>query len=221
MTPAERERVRKRVTIQIQARADLATSEIDRHTKRLAVVEDQQVKLLHLFYADSVSQELLRREQERINAERDHIEQVRSSAAVEVHDVTEALDEALALTERPDMGYATASPIERRMMNQAVWEKLIVERDFVMEGIKTELYRELDWWAKPRPERVPVAVRAGQTEDIPRSDGNPDLLSGGQGSNVDLMVRPRGLEPPRTIQSTRPSTLRVYQFRHRRWGRPV
>jgi hypothetical protein len=31
-------------------------------------------------------------------------------------------------------------------------------------------------------------------------------------------VRPRGLEPPRTIQSTRPSTLRVYQFRHRRVG---
>jgi hypothetical protein len=31
-------------------------------------------------------------------------------------------------------------------------------------------------------------------------------------------VRPRGLEPPRTLQSTRPSTLRVYQFRHRRVG---
>ena len=32
-----------------------------------------------------------------------------------------------------------------------------------------------------------------------------------------FVVRPRGLEPPRTIKSTRPSTLRVYQFRHRRW----
>src|SRR6202012_2991236 len=31
-------------------------------------------------------------------------------------------------------------------------------------------------------------------------------------------MRPRGLEPPRTIQSTRPSTLGVYQFRHRRVG---
>ena len=34
-------------------------------------------------------------------------------------------------------------------------------------------------------------------------------------------MRPRGLEPPRTNQSTRPSTLRVYQFRHRRVGWPV
>ena len=32
-------------------------------------------------------------------------------------------------------------------------------------------------------------------------------------------MRPRGLEPPRPIRATRPSTLRVYQFRHRR-GRP-
>ena len=31
-------------------------------------------------------------------------------------------------------------------------------------------------------------------------------------------VRPRGLEPPRELSPTRPSTLRVYQFRHRRRG---
>ena len=29
-------------------------------------------------------------------------------------------------------------------------------------------------------------------------------------------MRSSGLEPPRTIRSTRPSTLRVYQFRHER-----
>src|SRR5271155_5906902 len=29
-------------------------------------------------------------------------------------------------------------------------------------------------------------------------------------------MRPSGLEPPRTVKSTRPSTLRVYQFRHGR-----
>jgi hypothetical protein len=31
-------------------------------------------------------------------------------------------------------------------------------------------------------------------------------------------MRPSGLEPPRTVRSTRPSTLRVYQFRHGRRG---
>src|SRR5262249_565731 len=32
-------------------------------------------------------------------------------------------------------------------------------------------------------------------------------------------MRPRGLEPPRGKPPTRPSTLRVYQFRHGREGR--
>src|SRR4051794_27539024 len=34
-------------------------------------------------------------------------------------------------------------------------------------------------------------------------------------------MRPRGLEPPRPLQATRPSTLRVYQFRHRRVGTAI
>ena len=34
--------------------------------------------------------------------------------------------------------------------------------------------------------------------------------------NACLLMRPGRLELPRTIRSTRPSTLRVYQFRHRR-----
>ena len=35
-------------------------------------------------------------------------------------------------------------------------------------------------------------------------------------------MRPKeGVEPPRTLRSTRPSTLRVYQFRHRRGWEPI
>src|SRR5256714_6915068 len=34
-------------------------------------------------------------------------------------------------------------------------------------------------------------------------------------------MRWRGLEPPRGVNPTRPSTLRVYQFRHQRAGRIV
>jgi hypothetical protein len=32
-------------------------------------------------------------------------------------------------------------------------------------------------------------------------------------------MRSSGLEPPRAVKPTRPSTLRVYQFRHERRGR--
>src|SRR4051795_9236092 len=36
-----------------------------------------------------------------------------------------------------------------------------------------------------------------------------------------VAMRWRGLEPPRGVNPTRPSTLRVYQFRHQRAGRIV
>ena len=218
LKPAERDRIRHRVTSQIQARADLAETEIARHAKRLATLEDQQLKLVHLYYTGSISEDLLQREQQRIDTERSHIEQLRQEVIVEVDEITDALDEALALTDQPDHGYATAANTERRLLNQAVWERLIIDQESVIEATKTELYRELDRWAHPAHEPTPALHQAPRTADEAQNDGNPDPLSGGQGSNVDLMVRPRGLEPPRTIQSTRPSTLRVYQFRHRRLG---
>ena len=69
----------------------------------------------------------------------------------------------------------------------------------------------------PRPPAPPNARPASLAESdvAATSDDATRSLSGA------FPVRPRGLEPPRTIKSTRPSTLRVYQFRHRRWGRPV
>ena len=48
-----------------------------------------------------------------------------------------------------------------------------------------------------------------------RSEESPASLP----SPLPHSVRPRGLEPPRELSPTRPSTLRVYQFRHRRVGR--
>ena len=58
------------------------------------------------------------------------------------------------------------------------------------------------------PEPMPALVGAG----------GPPTTSFGGGFSPKIMVRPSGLEPPRTKRSTRPSTLRVYQFRHRRRG---
>ncbi len=49
-----------------------------------------------------------------------------------------------------------------------------------------------------------------------REASNPGASSNGRGSSRKPLVRPGRLELPRTIRSTRPSTLRVYQFRHRR-----
>ncbi len=62
----------------------------------------------------------------------------------------------------------------------------------------------------------------GQVRDGALGPGRADVLAGtteGPAGAGPSSVRPRGLEPPRPIRVTRPSTLRVYQFRHRRVGR--
>ena len=40
--------------------------------------------------------------------------------------------------------------------------------------------------------------------------------NGASSNNARLLMRLRGVEPPRPVRATRPSTLRVYQFRHSR-----
>ncbi len=50
-----------------------------------------------------------------------------------------------------------------------------------------------------------------------RTRGSGSSLPRGLGTNPAwLLVRLRGVEPPRPVRATRPSTLRVYQFRHSR-----
>src|SRR5437764_15436609 len=78
--------------------------------------------------------------------------------------------------------------------------------------------------------RTPATFPSGRTEwtYLPRGNStstagrNPDAARDLQKAppRGAFAVRPRGLEPPRELSPTRPSTLRVYQFRHRR-GAPV
>ena len=56
------------------------------------------------------------------------------------------------------------------------------------------------------PEPTPALVGAGE----------PPTPSFRGGFSPKILVRPSGLEPPRAVKLTRPSTLRVYQFRHGR-----
>jgi phosphate transport system ATP-binding protein len=98
--------------------------------------------------------------------------------------------------------------------------------------------------AEPGDDGVLVGrlVEFGTTEQIftrPADERTEAYVSGRSAESVDCQpacakarrtrkprirgasrMRRRGLEPPRAIQLTRPSTLRVYQFRHRRgWDR--
>ena len=63
---------------------------------------------------------------------------------------------------------------------------------------------------------APEDKRPQEPESVPVGAVSASRHSWRGGFSPAMMVRSSGLEPPRTIRSTRPSTLRVYQFRHER-----
>jgi hypothetical protein len=90
-------------------------------------------------------------------------------------------------------------------MNQAIFKQLLIRTD-LLEGEEEPVFAQIRSLSGSNPAARTQRPRNGQD---PRS-------SGGLGSNVGQLVRPSGLEPPRTVKSTRPST----SFAHAIYVRP-
>ncbi len=205
LTPAEREAVRRELKEMVGARLEVARKESERHKRKLRDLQSEQQKLLQLFYRGGVDEEVLQAEQQRIEAERTQARRWVTSATHEAEEANAALDEALSIIQGCHATYLAADPELRRLMNQAIFTRLLVRTD-TLEGEETPVYQA-------------IRSRSGSTPHArtkrPHNDQDP-RLSGGLGSNVGQLVRPNGLEPSRGNLPTRPSTLRVYQFRHGR-----
>jgi hypothetical protein len=92
-------------------------------------LRQRQQKLVQLYCKGGVSDEVLQAEQQRIEAERTQARKWVQAAAHEATDVMEALDEALAIVENCHATYLAASPMLRRLMNQAIFEGLFIRTE--------------------------------------------------------------------------------------------
>jgi hypothetical protein len=138
------------------------------------------------------------------------------TAALDAKDITEALEEALQLLEDPGTAYQLATPVTRRMYNQALFERLLILDDEVIDAIPARWVNALEDVAREAPTRQRGSEdpewsleqgprSAGQGQRRARDNHGPG--DRGHGLNVDQVVRRRGLEPPRGNPPTRPSTL--------------
>jgi SOS regulatory protein LexA len=205
ITPAECADVRRELNELVRVRLEVARKQSEQHKRKLRDLQNEQQKLLQLYYRDGVDAEVLQAEQERIEAERTQSRRWIDSAAHEAEEASAALDEALSIIQNCHATYLAADPELRRLMNQAIFTRLLVRTD-TLEGEEAPVYAQIhSLGGSSTPART----------KRPRNGQDP-LASGGLGSNVGQLVRPSGLEPPRGKLPTRPSTLRVYQFRHGR-----
>jgi site-specific DNA recombinase len=186
LTPAESEDVRQKLKEQVGARLEIARKQSEKHNRRLRDLQNEQQKLLELFYRDAVDEEILQAEQQRIEAERTQARRWITSATHETEEAEAALDEALAIIQGCHATYLMADPEQRRLMNQAIFTQLLVRAD-LLEGEEAPLLGHI---RRLRGSKTPACT-------IRPRNGQDPLSSGGLGSNVDQMVRAEGLEPPR------------------------
>lgn len=121
------------------------------------------------------------------------------AATHDVEEIFEALEEALALLDRPGEAYAKATPMVRRMMNQALFEQLQLLDGDVTDATFSPWLDAMVGVARPRRVRAEMRQVGGQGLPEETQAGNRaqndrgPLLSGGHGLRLLQMVRVRGL----------------------------
>ncbi len=75
--------------------------------------------------------QVMQAEQARIEAERTQAHHWIDAATHEARDVTDALDDALTIVGRCHETYMDASPMLRRLMNQTMFERLLIRSDHI------------------------------------------------------------------------------------------
>ena len=202
LTPAAQERVRVAVRRYADRKLATAEKESERAARRLEALKQEQQRLLQLSYQDLVDVDVLAAEQARIKHERTQVAKWAKRAAQDAEEITTALEEALQLLDKPGTAYRRATPMIRRMFNQALFEGLLIQDGDVVAATPTPWVRALEHFARQlrgarraSHEATESLQKALLSEETARNDRGPQ--EGGHGLNVAKMVRLRGLEPPR------------------------
>jgi site-specific DNA recombinase len=204
--------VRERIWTDVQRDADERTAivakDIERHERKIQKLTDNQARLVQLSYQGLVSDEVLATEQQRLEAERQQASRLLEAAELHARDIESHLDGALAKTKTPHDTYLASTPLERRLLNQTFFTRILVGEEGRIESAElTPVYGALAAWepslGKPRHlKAVPHPAEAAKG----RRSANPDPVSRGQGSHNDEMVELVGLEPTTSCMPCRRSS---------------
>ena len=112
-------------------------------TRRLQVLQGQRRKLLDAHYAGAIPLDLLKSEQDRLTSETEACERQMETATAASDSIQTALDRCLEFLHDAATRYHTAPATSRRRMNQALFERIVIEEDGTVVGHLTGPYRQL------------------------------------------------------------------------------
>jgi site-specific DNA recombinase len=223
--------IRAAVEAYVGAIAKTADEKLTEAKAELARLSGEERKLLKAHYADQVSEELFGEEQARIRRERAGVERRIEELSVEHERVLDSLDVALGMLDSMQAAYCQATPNERRLLNQAFFERLEISDEEVVGYRFAEPFDQLHG-QPPAEEDGEAALRdrlaggwnwtpeaAASRSPKPNAEAlnarTPSLFFEVEGSNVEALVRAEGLEPPRA-EAHQDLNLARIPFRHAR-----
>jgi site-specific DNA recombinase len=194
LTEKVRERIWSDVRDDAGERAVIVQKDIERQQRSIKKLEENQARLVQLSYQGLVSDEVLASEQHRLEAEKLQAQRLLHAAELQATDIATALDGVLEKTSSPQATYIASTPLERRLLNQALFKRILVgEEGQVLGATLTPIYAALAAWEPDLgTPHTPPAHQGPQRK-------NPDPDFQGQGSYVKPMVETVGIEPTSMI----------------------
>ena len=123
---ADIERMRIEAHRELETATEASHRLLKSQTRRIKTLEAQQEKLLDAYMNDAISIEMLRERQARTSAEVADAKRIAQNAETTSQLATDRLNQVLDLLERAESLYSAAAPIERQLLNTAVFEAFYV-----------------------------------------------------------------------------------------------
>jgi site-specific DNA recombinase len=145
--PHVQEQIRDELRRELAERTGVIENQAKRHERTIKQIEAKQQKLIQLFYNDRISEDVFDTEQNKLKTERRAADELRTIATAQLEDIQAALDLALSRVEHPYEVYRDGTPLERRLMNRAIFERIEVGPDADITDITlTPVYQALSAW---------------------------------------------------------------------------
>jgi len=170
--PSEvQEQIRAELCQELTERTGVIEHEAKRHERTIQQIEAKQQKLIQLFYNDRIGEDVFDIEQDKLKTERRAATQLRSTATAQLDDVQAALDLALSRVDHPYEVYRDGTPLERRIMNRAIFQRIEVGPEAHITGTTlTPVYKALSAWqpglGQPKPSRSQKAQARPSTAHV-------------------------------------------------------
>ena len=186
LTDDQRDRIRATVREHIDALARVAEKETARAGAEVTRLDNEERKLLNAHYQDKISDHIFAEEQERIRRERLAADELLRRYEVKYDAILDTLDIALDLTNEIQAAYLQADTTERRLLNQAFFERIEIDTEDISGDSLADPFEQIATLVD-LTDRTAAATAAGNAR-------TPAVSKVG-GSYVNAVVDRSGLEP--------------------------